>query len=205
MSIRATKTARRFAQFGFAAAVSCISAIACGAQAPSVAAEPGARIRVLRTGDRTPQEATLLSFDHDTLIMELGDCCIVDTIPTTSLAAVDVSRGAGIDAGRVLGGMTWGLLAGLGAGWLVTEVGCRVSDGNELCALGFLKWGTILGAGGLVAGILWGTEGDSERWERIYPPTDASLLIAPTSHGGLAIGAAMPLDFGAPRRAAGSK
>lgn len=197
-----TATTRWSILVAIALSIAFLRAMPCGAQEMAPPAEHGARIRVLRTGDRTPQEATLVSFDHDTLVMELGDCCVLDTIPTRSLASVDVSRGAGVDAGRVLGGMTWGLLAGLGAGWLVTEVGCRFSDGNELCALGFLKWGTILGAGGLVAGILWGTEGGTERWERIYPPTDAMLLVAPTSRGGLAIGAAIPVDFGSPRRAA---
>ena len=60
----------------------------------------------------------------------------------------------------------------------------------------------LLGAGGAVLGALWGMEPKVERWERIYPPTGASLLIAPTPHGGLAIGAAIPLDFGAPNRVA---
>lgn len=177
-----------------------LGALPCGAQSTVTAAEAGARIRVLRSGDRIPQEATLISFDHDTLIMELGDCCIRDTIPAASLAAVDVSRGRGVDAGRVIGGMTWGLLAGVGAGWLVGQVGCRLSEGNELCALGAVKWSVILGVGGLVAGALWGTEGNAERWERIYPPDQASLLLGPASRGGFAIGVTIPLDAGSSGR-----
>ncbi|HEY9429030.1 MAG TPA: hypothetical protein VIR34_17855 [Gemmatimonadaceae bacterium] len=202
MSIRATTTARRFAQLGFAAAITCVSAIACGAQTPTVAAEPGARIRVLRAGDRIPQEATLLSFDNDTLIMALDGCCIVDTIPRASLSAVDVSRGVGVSPGRVAGGIVFGGFAGVVAGWAVTEVGCSLPDSSELCGLGIAVWPVVLGAGGAVLGALWGMEPKVERWERIYPPTGASLLIAPTPHGGLAIGAAIPLDFGAPNRVA---
>lgn len=167
-----------------------------------MAAEPGAHIRVLRAGDSTPQEATLLSFEHDTLIMELGDCCVVDTIPGASLATVDVSRGVGISAGRVAGGMAFGALAGVVAAWAVTEVGCRLPDSNELCGIGFELWSVVLGTGGAALGALWGIESKVERWERIYPPTSASLLIAPTSHGGLAIGATIPLDFGSPNRVA---
>ena len=48
------------------------------------------------------------------------------------VAAIDVSHGVDVDSGRVLGGMTWGLLAGLGAGWLVTEIGCRLPESSEL-------------------------------------------------------------------------
>lgn len=167
--------------------------------------DPGARIRVLRTGDRTAQEATLVSLDQESLTIQPGGCCIVDTMPIESVAAIDVSRGIGISAGRVASGMLVGALAGGVAGWVVGEAGCHGLDSNELCGIGIVVWPMILGAGGAVLGALWGIERKVERWERVYPPTHASILMAPTLHGGLALGAAIPFDIGSPNRAADRK
>lgn len=176
--------------------IACLVASPCGAQGGEALPDPGARIRVLRAGDRVPQEATLVAFGRDTIIIQSGGCCVVDTIPIASLAAVDVSRGMGVDTGRLLGGMTFGLMAGAGAGYAVGALGCRVSDAGELCGLGAMKWMMILGAGGVVAGALWGAESEPERWERIYPPGRASILVAPSSNRGFAIGVVIPLDIG---------
>lgn len=167
-----------------------------GAQASAVDAAPGSRVRVLRSGDEVPQEATLISFDRGTLVMQPGGCCLVDSIPIDSLVALDVSRGVTLDPGRVLGGMTWGLLAGAGAGWAVGALGCHLPGAGEMCALGAGKWMAILGAGGLVAGMLWGIESKEDDWDRVYPPGEASLLIAPNREHGVMVGVSLPWAMG---------
>jgi hypothetical protein len=125
----------------------------------------------------------------------LGGCCATDTAALSSLAAIDVSRGVDVDAGRVLGGMTWGLLAGLGAGWLVTEMGCRLPDSSELCGLGAARWMPILGGVGLITGAIWGIESKEERWERNYPPDRVSLFVAPGPDHGVIAGVALSLEL----------
>ncbi len=167
----------------------------CFAQDRGLGADSAARIRVLRIGDRVPQDARLVSLRRDTLIYRLGGCCITDTAALSSLAEIDVSRGEDIDPGRVLGGMTWGLLAGLGAGWLVTEIGCRLPESSELCGIGAAKWMPIFGGVGLISGAWWGIESREERWERIYPPAWASLFVSPAPNHGVAVGVAMSLEL----------
>lgn len=167
----------------------------CFAQDLGLEADSAARIRVLRIGDYVPRDGRLVSFRRDTLIYQAGGCCATDTAALSSLAAIDVSRGADIDPGRVLGGMTWGLLAGLGAGWLVTAVGCRLPNSSELCGLGATRWMPIFGGVGLISGALWGIESKEERWERIYPPDQASLYVAPAPSHGVAVGVAMSLEL----------
>ncbi|HEY9448697.1 MAG TPA: hypothetical protein VIQ74_07345 [Gemmatimonadaceae bacterium] len=176
--------------------ITCLAASPCGAQGGEALPDPGARIRVLRAGDRVPQEATLVAFGRDTMIVQLGGCCAVDTIPIASLAAVDVSRGMGVSESRVLGGMAFGLIAGVGAGWAIGVLGCRAPNAGEFCVLGIPYWATILGAGGLAAGALWGMESKTERWDRIYPPRRASLFVSPSKDRGFAIGVVIPLDIG---------
>lgn len=184
----------RLARFHASAiALACILPGLCAAQEKTAVADSGAHIRILLAGSRIPQEATLLTFGHDTLIARLGDCCVVDTIALSSLAAVDVRKGISMDAGRVVAGMALGLMAGVGAGWAISEVGCRTSGAGETCGLGAVKWTMILGAGGLVAGALWGAESRVEHWERIYPPTRASIVVAPTSGSGVLVGIAITL------------
>ncbi len=158
-------------------------------------ADSAGRIRVLRVGDQLPHDAKLVALRRDTLIYQAGGCCDTDTAALASLAAIDVSRGAYVDPGRVLGGMTWGLLAGLGAGWLVTAVGCRLPNSSELCGLGATRWMPILGGVGLVTGALWGIESKEERWERIYPPDQASLFVAPAPYHGVVAGVALSLEL----------
>jgi hypothetical protein len=143
-----------------------------------------------------PQEATLVSFRRDTLVVRPGDCCSLDSIPIDSLETLEVSRGVTTDAGRVFGGMTWGLLAGVGAGWLVGKLGCSVSGAAGTCGLGAGKWMTILGAGGLIAGALWGLESREEHWDRVYPPMGASLQVAPGRNRGILVGVSLPLVLG---------
>jgi hypothetical protein len=167
----------------------------CFAQDPGLGADSAARIRVLRIGDRVPQDGRLVSLRRDTLIYQLGECCVTDTAALSSLAEVDVSRGMDIDPGRVLGGMTWGLLAGLGAGWLVTAVGCRLPDSSELCGPGGARWIPNLGGVGLITGALWGVESKEERWERVYPPEEASLFVAPSANHGVRVGVALSLEL----------
>lgn len=159
-------------------------------------ANPGDRVRVLRAGDQVPQEAMLVSFRRDKLVVQPGDCCSLDSIPIDSLVALDVSRGVTTDAGRIFGGMTWGLLAGVGAGWLVGKLGCSVPGAAGTCALGAGKWMTILGAGGLIAGALWGLESREEEWDRVYPPMGASLHVAPGRSRGILVGVSLPLVLG---------
>jgi hypothetical protein len=167
----------------------------CIAQDLEVHTDSAARIRVLRVGDEVPQNARLVSLRRDTLIYQLGECCATDTAALSSLAAIDVSQGADIDPGRGLGGMTGGLLAGVGAGWLVTAVGCRLPNSSELCGLGVTRWLPIFGGVGLISGALWGIEAKEERWERIYPPDQASLFVAPAPNHGVAVGVAMSLEL----------
>jgi hypothetical protein len=157
--------------------------------------DSAARIRVLRIGDQLPQDARLVALRRDTLIYQLGGCCATDTAALASLAAIDVSRGAEVDPGRVFGGMTWGLLAGLGTGWLVTAAGCRLPSANELCALGATRWMPIFGGAGLIVGALWGIESKEERWERIYPPDQVSLFVAPGPDHGVTAGVALSLEL----------
>ena len=175
-------------------ALTCLVPDPCAAQESTAAVDPGTHIRVLRTDSRVPQEATLVAFGRDSLVFQPGGCCVVDTVPLSSLTAVDVRRGVAISEGRVLGGMAWGLLAGLGAGLAVGEVACRAPEAGELCGLGTMKWMTILGASGLIAGALWGAESKVEKWERIYPPRRASLIVAPNMDRGFSIGVVIPLD-----------
>lgn len=175
-----------------------------GAQIPEQVAElginPGDRVRLLETGHQVPQEATLVSFHRDTLVVQRGSASR-DSIPIASLASLYVSRGISTDAGRVFGGMTWGLLAGVGAGWFVGKVGCSAFGAAGTCGLGVGKWMTILGAGGLVAGALWGLESREEEWDRVYPPMGASLQVTPGQHHDVLVGVSLPLVFGysAPR------
>jgi len=194
----------RAAGFTFGAFLLVIAPIfttsAVAAQDISVAVAPGTRIRVLRTGDDTPQEATFVSFDHDTLLLKPGGCCIVDSIPIESITAVDVSGGIGVSAGRVAGGIVFGALAGTVVGWGVGNVACSMPESGELCGLGVALLATALGAGGAVLGVVWGIESKVERWERIYPPGDVALLVAPTSEGGISVGASIPIDMGSPLR-----
>jgi hypothetical protein len=171
------------------------AATPCIAQDPGIHTDSGARIRVLRLGNQLPQDAELIALRRDTLIYQLGECCARDTAALSSLAAIDVSRGGDVDPGRVLGGMTWGLLAGLGAGWLVTAVGCRLPDSSELCGLGAARWMPLLGGIGLITGALWGIESKEERWERIYPPDQASLFVAPSPNHGVAMGVSLSLEL----------
>lgn len=178
-------------------AASFVSAAAtpCIAQELGVQPDSAARIRVLRIGDQVPQTARLVSLRRDTLIYQLGGCCATDTAALSSLASIDVSQGVDVDPGHVLGGMTWGLLAGLGAGWLVTAVGCRLPDSSELCGIGAARWMPILGGVGLITGAWWGIESKEEQWERIYPPDQASLFVAPSADHGVIVGVAMSLEL----------
>ncbi|HET7623426.1 MAG TPA: hypothetical protein VFK39_16085 [Gemmatimonadaceae bacterium] len=167
----------------------------CIAQGLEIYPDSAARIRVLHIGDQLPQDARLVSLRRDTLIYQLGECCATDTAALSSLAAIDVSQGVDVDPGRVLGGMTWGLLAGLGAGWLVTEIGCRLPESSELCGLGAARWMPILGGVGLITGAWWGIESKEERWERIYPPARASLFVSPVPNHGVAVGVALSVEL----------
>ncbi len=178
-----------------AACAAIAAATPCIAQEVEIYPDSAARIRVLRIGDQVPRDARLVSLRRDTLIYQLDGCCATDTAALSSLAAIDVSQGVDIDPGRVLGGMTWGLLAGLGAGWLVTEIGCRLPDSSELCGLGAARWMPILGGVGLITGAWWGIESKEERWERIYPPAWASLFVSPATNRGVAVGVAISLEF----------
>lgn len=101
-----------------------------------------------------------------------------------------------MDAGRVLGGMTWGLLAGVGTGWVIGRLGCNTFGAAGTCGLGAGKWMTILGAGGLIAGALWGFESRDEQWDRVYPPMGASLHVAPGTERGILVGVSIPLLLG---------
>lgn len=161
-----------------------------------MAAAPGSRVRVLRIGDDVPQEATLVELRHDILVIQPGGCCAVDTIPIASLATLDVSQGVSVSPTRVLGGMALGGMAGVGAGWLVTVIGCKAPDAPGTCALAGVRWIPLLAVGGIVAGALWGMESTTEQWERIYPPERVSLLVAPSSGGGVSIGLRLPLRIG---------
>jgi hypothetical protein len=178
-----------------AACIAIAASTPCIAQDLEIYPDSAARIRVLRIGDQVPQDARLVSLRRDTLIYQLGGCCTTDTAALSSLAAIDVSQGVDVDPGRVLGGMTWGLLAGLGAGWLVTEIGCRIPESSELCGLGAARWMPILGGVGLITGAWWGIESKEERWERIYPPAWASLFVSPAPNRGVAVGVSMSLEL----------
>lgn len=158
--------------------------------------DSGARIRVLRTGENVAQDGKFVSLYRDTLVFEPGDCCVTDTTALSTVAAIDLSRGVSVSPGRVLGGMTWGLFAGMGAGWLVGEIGCRQPDSSELCGIGIGVWMAILGAGGLVTGAIWGMESKVERWERIYPPGRAALFVAPSSDSRVLVGVVIPMGIG---------
>jgi hypothetical protein len=177
-----------------AVAIAIAASTPCSAQDPGLEADSAARIRVLRIGDRVPQDARLVSLRRDTLVYQVGGCCSTDTAALSSLAAIDVSRGIDIGPERVLGGMAFGLLAGMGAGWLVGEVRCSLPDSGELCGIGVGVWMVALGAAGLITGAVWGMESKEERWERIYPPDQASLFVAPAPNHGIAFGVSMPLD-----------
>jgi hypothetical protein len=184
----------RPARFFVAVFISGLLSAPCSAQQRTTVADPGARVRIFRTGSQVPQDATLLEFGHDSVIVQPGGCCTVDTIPLSLLTAVDVSRGVSVDPGHVLGGMALGLMAGVAAGWTIGAVACKSPDAGELCGIGAIYWATILGAGGLTAGALWGMESKVERWDRIYPPRRASIFVAPNADRGFSIGVVIPLD-----------
>ncbi len=175
----------------FCVAIVFALAAPCAAQVPVLGVAPGERIRILRVGESVPQDARLVSLGRDGLIFRPGGCCVTDTAVLSSITRIDVSRGAGIDPGRVAEGMAFGGLAGASVGWLVGALGCRLPGAGELCGVGTGVWMAILGAGGVLTGALWGIESKSERWERVYPPVQASLLVTPAPNHGVAFGVAI--------------
>lgn len=155
--------------------------------------DSGARVRLLRAGDRTWQEATFLRVANDTLQFQPPGCCVVEGVPLSGLRVLEVSRGKEISTGRVVNGMLIGTLAGGVVGALAGKLGCDAHS-SEFCGLGEVLF-TYVGAGvGFVVGTGIGLSRQTERWERVYPPERAALWVVPGRSRGVMVGLTVPFE-----------
>lgn len=167
-----------------------------GAHAQSAAVgwpDSGARVRILRAGGYGWQVGTLVERAGDTLVVARPSCCARDTIGLGALYALDVSRGRGVSANRVFAGMVIGAIVGATGGYFVSGIGCETGSEGPPCELGQVIVGALAGASGLVLGGVIGAMLRVERWDPVYPPPRAGLLVRPSPTGrGVAVGVTIP-------------
>ena len=149
-------------------------------------------MRVWRKGAASTQEGRFVRLTSDSLIVQTGFCCALDTVQLTAIRELAVSRGLRRDVSRMTLGAIWGGAVGAGAGVVVTQLGCR-SSGNELCAAGITVWVPVLALAGAAVGALL-SSAKIEQWERIFPVNGAAIFVTPYRHRGVAISATLPLQ-----------
>lgn len=163
------------------------------AQQPALA--PGARVRVLRVGATTPQEGAFVSLDRDTLVVRPGFGSVADTIPVARVATLEVSTGVGRDAQGALRGMLIGGGVGAATGVVLVKATCNDSGEGPPCALGEVLTGAALGFAGVFLGAIAGAK-RVEHWARVDPARRTSLILLPSSHGGVALGLTVAVGGG---------
>jgi hypothetical protein len=131
----------------------------------TLAVAVGAKVRVRTGTDKAWTVGRLVGTPPDTVRLQLCDTCSIAAYPLSALSAVDVSMGPRRRGDTALKGVGIGLLAGVGAGFLLAyhvERGCR--DGP--CGIGYVILPIVGGTAGLFLG---GAAGSFVRYEDWQP------------------------------------
>ncbi len=164
------------------AAAPALCAIIASFVAPGASAQPlpvtpdsGAPIRIWRPGAWNWEQATFLELAGDSLVLIRG-CCGIDTVPMADVQSVAVINGRERRVSRVIGWAAMGAAVGAIGGIVYDRATCP--KGNELCGIGLIILVPWTALGGAVIGGLLGSR-KVDRWERIYPPDSAALMVVP--------------------------
>jgi hypothetical protein len=167
--------------------VAILGSLAAGAQV----APPGSHVRVLPLPGGTRLEGSLVIMTDDSISVRPGISDEMITVPMNSVRTVDVSDGLHSRADVIVRDGAIGLAVGVGGMLLSRKPACGST--NNDCSLSFELLAFPVGAAGLLAGILIGRSQKSEHWSRVYERSqNTSLLVGPSSHGGVAIGLSIP-------------
>lgn len=145
---------------------------------PASAVAVGARVRVTAPAALTPhrQVGSVLALRGDTLVLQLRPGGDSVALPMAQLSALELSRGR---HSSTLKGFGYGMVIGTGTGILAGAAWGEKGSKGE--AMGMA--GLFFGFTGLVAGGLWGTLYQSERWERTPLGVAGRVSIVPHTGG----------------------
>lgn len=161
--------------------VSLVPPALAGAQGrDTVAAAPGALVRVRPVGDTVWRTGRLTALTADSLTLRACRGCGVPTLVRDQLWRVEVRRGVpGTRQRHMVIGMTAGALLAVGAGVVSAQRcdGWGGSDGPP-CALGYTAV-PLMAVAGLLGGAIIGAALPPERWHPVALGRGGTPLDAP--------------------------
>jgi hypothetical protein len=166
---------------------------------PSVLVEPGARVRVTYPARRV-REGMVVSSASDGLVVRWTGTAESERVPFSAPIQLEVSRGKG--PSHALRRSAIGLIAGLGAGWLVgsfvTTENCHNDTTSPACSNkkdpSYVPFSDHGPAGALTGGVLGAVVGGalglrrSEMWQRVAVGQTRVGMTLPRG-GGVRVGA----------------
>jgi hypothetical protein len=177
-------------------AAAIIAGIAYGTNALAQAALPGSRVRIVPVSGDTRKEGTLVVMTTDSLSYRPGVSDAMLTMSMDSVRTVFVSDGLHSRTGHTLRSGLIGAAIGFGLGAIITAGSCVEDAGKPQllpCNTGYVLLGVPLAAAGFLGGALIGRAHKSDKWERVYDRSQStSLIVGPSSRGGLALGISIP-------------
>jgi len=145
---------------------------------PASALAVGARVPVTSSTTLIPhrQVGSVIAVRGDSLVLQLQTRGASVVLPMAQLSALELSRGR---HSSTLKGFGYGMVIGTTSGILAGAVWGEKGFKGEAMTMG----GVLVGFTGLVAGGLWGTLHQSERWERTPLGVAGRVSIVPRSGG----------------------
>jgi hypothetical protein len=144
----------------------------------------GAHVRVMRRQSNVWRDGYLVELDSTAVLVQQGGAgeiipgLPVDTFPLASLRAVQASRGPQAHMGTTVASAIFGLMAGVGIGWIA----------KAPMALPYLA------LGGLTAGAVIGADQRSETWSPIDQRLRVSLRRVRSSRHAIEVSINVPFS-----------